>query len=66
MASHFETILRNGLSQPATRLSTLEMFSPKEKEELEKARTERKDSRRRQLKAVKPKGVRLTEVAEND
>jgi acyl carrier protein len=59
MASHFENLLGHAVSQPDTRLSTLEMRNPAEIQQLEREKTERKQSQRKKLISVEPKAVAL-------
>jgi amino acid adenylation domain-containing protein len=59
MASHFENLLGQALSHPETRLSALEMRNPEEIQQMEKEKTERKQSQRKKLIAVEPKAVPL-------
>jgi hypothetical protein len=65
LARHFENVLRHGLLQPETRLSAIEMLSEHEREEAERARVQRKDSKRKKLMSVDPKGIRIPEEVEN-
>jgi len=59
MASHFENLLGQALSQPDTRLSALEMRNAEEIQQVEKENTERKQSQRKKLMTVEPKAVTL-------
>jgi amino acid adenylation domain-containing protein len=59
MASHFENLLGQALSHPETRLSALEMRNAEEIQQMEKEKTERKQSQRKKLMAVEPKAVTL-------
>jgi acyl carrier protein len=59
MASHFENLLGLAVSNPDTRLSALEMRSSEEIQQLQKEKTERKQSQRKKLMAVEPKAVPL-------
>jgi non-ribosomal peptide synthetase component F len=59
MASHFENLLNQALSNPDTRLSALEMRSAQEIEAVEKEKAERKQSQRKKLIAVEPRAVTL-------
>ena len=59
MAAHFENLLGHAVMQPDTRLSALEMRNDEEIQQLEKEKSERKQSQRKKLMAVEPKSVTL-------
>ena len=61
LAGQFETLLRNAVPKPETRLGSLEILSEQEKRELEKEKDARKQSQRKKLMAVEPKAVKLAE-----
>jgi acyl carrier protein len=59
MASQFENLLRHAVLQPETRLNALEMFTERQKLDLEKQKDARKQSQRKKLMSVEPKTVKL-------
>ncbi len=60
MATNFENLLRNAISRPELRLSSLEIHGEKEKRIIESEKNERKQSQRKKLIAAEPKAVTLT------
>jgi non-ribosomal peptide synthetase component F len=60
MARNFENLLRNAISHPELRLSSLEIHGEKEKQKIESEKSERKQSQRKKLIAAEPKAVNLT------
>jgi len=66
MASHFEKLLRHAVTEPETRLTALQMLSDEEKQQREKERTERKQSRRSKLMSSAPKAVDLASVSSDE
>jgi non-ribosomal peptide synthetase component F len=59
MASNFENLLRNAISQPELRLSGLEIHSVEEKQRTEDEKIERKQMQRKKLVSAAPKVVSL-------
>lgn len=59
MASHFENLLRQALSQPNSRLRAIDMQSEEEKVQREHETRERKQSQRKKLMSAEPKAVPL-------
>ena len=59
MAGHFETLLRNVVAQPQTRLSALEILSENEKQQRDTEQKQRKQSRLKQLMTLEPTAVNL-------
>jgi acyl carrier protein len=59
MASNFENLLRNAISQPELRLSGLEIHSMEEKQRTEDEKIERKQMQRKKLVSAAPKVVSL-------
>jgi hypothetical protein len=62
MAGHFETLLRNVVAQPQTRLSALEILSENDKQQRDADQKQRKQSRLKQLMTLEPTAVNLSNV----
>ena len=59
MAGHVETLLRNAVAAPETRLQSLEFRSKEEQERLGAEKQERKQSQLKKLMSVEPKAISL-------
>jgi hypothetical protein len=59
MTGHFEKLLRSIVAQPDARISGLAFLTQAEQEQLQLARTKRRESQRMKLKKLEPKAVSL-------
>jgi alpha-ketoglutarate-dependent taurine dioxygenase len=61
MFGHFETLLGSIIADAGARVGALEMLTEEERERQEQAKSERRESKLRKLKGIKPKSVSLTQ-----
>ncbi|HEU5401225.1 MAG TPA: hypothetical protein VFU86_07705, partial [Terriglobales bacterium] len=61
MASNFETLLRDAVTNPEKRVSALQMQSVEELQKSEEEKNARKQNQRKKLMSAAPKKVDITE-----
>ena len=66
IARHFETLLGNALTHPEGRLSTLEIQTDEERQQIDIERKQRKQSQLKKLMKIEPKAASFTETSAKD
>jgi amino acid adenylation domain-containing protein len=66
IARHFETLLGNSLAHSDGRLSTLEILTEEERQQIEIAKKQHKQAQLKRLMKIEPKVARFTEVSAKD